>query len=102
MTYAWAPATSPKAAGTTSSRSAFSARTDVASDPSPASGTLTSITPASAWTVTRIGSCVSPVARARVLKSATAAASSAPRTLSAFTTTLAGLGPPGNARVIRW
>ena len=52
--------------------------------PVPASGTMISTTFDSGWTVTRIGSCTSPVRRARTLKSATAAVRSAPWTSGAL------------------
>ena len=84
-------------AGTTLSRSVFSACWDSASLPSPASGMLTRATVWSGLTVTSIGLFISPVARAWRFSWPISNCACGELTLSALTTTTAGSGPPGKS-----
>ena len=81
--------------GITWVRRVSSARTAVASCPSPASGKSTRATVFALLTATRIGCWITPVARARFLNSAYAFANCGVVTSSALTTRCAGSWEPG-------
>ncbi|CAM5235456.1 hypothetical protein SANTM175S_04891 [Streptomyces antimycoticus] len=91
------PSTVPSVAGRTSSRSTFRLRSALPSSEPPISGTSTTATFCFRWTVTSTGPLEAPFATASVRNRARASRTGAASMSSAFTTTLAGSDPPGNA-----
>ena len=95
-----APGSLPTVLGTTSSRRTASDRSDAASVPVPFTPSETTATVLSGLISTLAGALSSPVAIASFWSASIAAFASGEVTSSAFTTTSAGICPPGKAACI--